>query len=125
MWAVASGDRRQTAPRVGVAAGILIARRVLDELHVDAVAVDPKQRRAGLGRRLVSTALSEFRSLEISRALLEVRADNTPARRLYERVGFVVEGVRPRYYGGDVDAVLMSWAAREHPDWRPNRERPQ
>ena len=43
--------------------------------------------------------------------MLEVRADNVPARRLYERHGFEEVSVRRRYYrqpdGPDVDAVVM------------------
>ena len=42
------------------------------------------------------------------RVLLEVRADNDAARRLYDRAGFEVISVRRRYYQpGDVDALVM------------------
>jgi ribosomal-protein-alanine N-acetyltransferase len=42
---------------------------------------------------------------------LEVRAGNQEAQALYRRHGFVVTGVRPKYYPareGREDAVLMS-----------------
>jgi ribosomal-protein-alanine N-acetyltransferase len=39
--------------------------------------------------------------------LLEVRADNVPARNLYERGGFDVISVRRRYYRGGIDALVM------------------
>jgi len=43
--------------------------------------------------------------------MLEVRADNVAARRLYERHGFEEVSVRRRYYrrpgARDVDAVVM------------------
>jgi ribosomal protein S18 acetylase RimI-like enzyme len=40
--------------------------------------------------------------------LLEVRADNPTAQRLYERHGFEAIAVRPRYYQpDDVDAIVM------------------
>jgi ribosomal-protein-alanine N-acetyltransferase len=45
------------------------------------------------------------------RVQLEVRASNQPARALYARAGFVVDGRRPRYYPDGEDAVLMSWRA--------------
>ncbi len=40
--------------------------------------------------------------------MLEVRADNAAALRLYERAGFVLLSTRRRYYQpGDVDALVM------------------
>jgi ribosomal-protein-alanine N-acetyltransferase len=40
--------------------------------------------------------------------MLEVRADNEPARKLYDSNGFEVLTVRRRYYQpGDVDALVM------------------
>jgi ribosomal-protein-alanine N-acetyltransferase len=39
---------------------------------------------------------------------LEVRADNEPARKLYERFGFTEISVRKRYYQpSGVDAIVM------------------
>jgi ribosomal-protein-alanine N-acetyltransferase len=41
-------------------------------------------------------------------ALLEVRADNAPARTLYERNDYQVLSTRPRYYQpGNIDALVM------------------
>ena len=49
---------------------------------------------------------SEFEGVEA--VLLEVRADNDAASRLYDRAGFEVISVRRRYYQpGDVDALVM------------------
>jgi ribosomal-protein-alanine N-acetyltransferase len=43
--------------------------------------------------------------------MLEVRADNEPARRLYAARGFELVNVRRRYYQpGDVDAQVMRLA---------------
>ena len=40
--------------------------------------------------------------------MLEVRADNDAARRLYERAGYELLSTRRRYYQpGDVDALVM------------------
>jgi ribosomal-protein-alanine N-acetyltransferase len=43
------------------------------------------------------------------RAFLEVRAGNTGAQAMYKKYGFVVDGVRPKYYkDNNEDAILMS-----------------
>ena len=54
-------------------------------------------------------------------ATLEVRPSNIPARRLYEKYGFKVVGVRPRYYSDDnEDALIMT---TESLDGRHMRDR--
>ena len=52
------------------------------------VAVVPAFRRQGLGGAIVFAALQAFRSLGVEKVSLDVTADNHPAIRLYERVGF-------------------------------------
>jgi ribosomal protein S18 acetylase RimI-like enzyme len=52
------------------------------------VGVLPAYRGRGLGRRLVSRALMGFRERGVSRAFLEVTAENVHAVRLYRSVGF-------------------------------------
>ena len=46
----------------------------------------------GVGRRLMAATLAHARSRGLTRVELEVRADNAPAIRLYESLGFVHEG---------------------------------
>ena len=41
--------------------------------------------------------------------ILEVRASNTGARRLYERLGFYVAGTRRNYYSKPTDDALVLW----------------
>ena len=43
------------------------------------------------------------------RATLEVRASNTPALQLYERMGFAVRGKRPGYYTNPSEDALILW----------------
>jgi RimJ/RimL family protein N-acetyltransferase len=58
--------------------------------------VHPDYRGRGIGPRLVASALSAARPLGLERVDLEVFASNVAAIRLYERLGFVHEGVRRR-----------------------------
>ena len=50
----------------------------------------------GLGSRLLEAALQRSRELPIEKLELQVYGSNIPARRLYEKFGFAVEGVRLR-----------------------------
>lgn len=52
------------------------------------VGVVPEHRGLGLGRALVLKSLAGFRERGITRVSLEVTADNRPALRLYEQLGF-------------------------------------
>ena len=82
---------------------------VLDEGYIGNVAVNPAHRRQGLGRALVQAMIDKARERELAFLTLEVRAGNTPARALYESMGFQTVGVRKNYYEKPTeDAILMT-----------------
>jgi [ribosomal protein S18]-alanine N-acetyltransferase len=83
--------------------------RVLDELHINNLAVIPERRRTGVASVLLRFALDEGARLGARRATLEVRRSNDPARYLYERFGFTVAGVRRGYYTRPVEDALVLW----------------
>ena len=68
--------------------------------------VDPAWRRAGIGGELVARGLALGLDRGFTACFLEVRTDNSPARRLYERLGFALAGERRRYYGDGTDAAI-------------------
>jgi ribosomal-protein-alanine N-acetyltransferase len=82
---------------------------VVDEIHINNVAVLPQYRGRGMGSAVLRHVLDEARRLGAARATLEVRASNEGARRLYERLGFHVGGVRPNYYSSPVEDALILW----------------
>jgi [ribosomal protein S18]-alanine N-acetyltransferase len=82
---------------------------VLDELHINTMAVDFPYRRRGLATRLLEFVMLEAARAGASRATLEVRESNTAARRLYETLGFEVTAVRPKYYTQPEDDALILW----------------
>jgi ribosomal protein S18 acetylase RimI-like enzyme len=72
--------------------------------------VRPDARRAGVGRRLVETII-EFAHQRVELIQLAVVSDNEPARRLYERLGFLVYGIERNALKQDGryhDEVLMA-----------------
>jgi [ribosomal protein S18]-alanine N-acetyltransferase len=85
--------------------GHIGVRHVSGELHVTTIAVKPEYRRRGHARALINAALAAYP--DASHVHLEVRPTNVPAIALYESLGFLETGRRPRYYG-DEDAVLMT-----------------
>jgi ribosomal-protein-alanine N-acetyltransferase len=93
----------------GQAVGFCSFWRVLDELHINNLAVLPDLRRAGIGSMLLAFVLQKGVELGAHRATLEVRRSNEAARLLYERFGFAVAGVRPGYYSKPVEDALVLW----------------
>lgn len=82
------------------------------QADVQTIAVDAAHRGRGIGALLLTRLLDEARARRVDDVLLEVRADNPGAQRLYERHGFAAIAVRPRYYQpDDVDAIVMRWEA--------------
>jgi ribosomal-protein-alanine N-acetyltransferase len=80
------------------------------EAHVLNICIDPTCRSQGLGRFLLGRLLDISRWNGADRVFLEVRPSNPLAKALYESVGFVEIGRRPRYYparDGREDAVVM------------------
>lgn len=83
--------------------------RVLDELHINNLAVRPDLRGNGVGSMLLAFVLKKGEELGARRATLEVRRSNEAAKVLYERFGFSVAGVRPAYYSKPVEDALVLW----------------
>jgi len=90
------------------------ASRLASNAHVLAIhglAVAPRYQRRGIGRRLLAAAITEARRRRARRLTLRVLASNTRARRLYESLGFEIEGVQREEFlleGRFVDDVLMA-----------------
>ena len=94
---------------LGQVVGFCSFWRVLDELHINNLAVTPASRGAGAGTALLQAVLRDGGRMGARRATLEVRRSNDAARRLYERLGFTVAGVRRAYYTSPVEDALVLW----------------
>jgi ribosomal-protein-alanine N-acetyltransferase len=92
---------------------------LVDEAHITTFATRGTWRRQGIGERLLLALLDLSMARGAHEATLEVRPSNEPARRLYEKYGFNVVGVRPRYYSDDnEDALIMTTPELDGPTMR-------
>jgi ribosomal-protein-alanine N-acetyltransferase len=72
------------------------------------MAVAPRHQGRGLGGQLLDEFVGRAVADHAAYLMLEVRADNSAARKLYDSRGFELLTVRRRYYQpGDVDAHVM------------------
>jgi ribosomal-protein-alanine N-acetyltransferase len=121
-WAELAGRPRrsyvigeQSGTVVGYA-GVDCAGEVAD---VMTIAVAPLAQGQGLGTVLLHWLIAEARAAGAEHLMLEVRADNLVAQRLYNAAGFETLSVRRKYYQpGDVDALVMRmhlWDMTEFP----------
>ena len=65
--------------------------------------------RRGIATALLEHVLADVIGAGALQATLEVRRSNIAALRLYERLGFVVAAVRPKYYSDPDEDALILW----------------
>ncbi len=87
---------------------ILVALQV-DVWHILNVTVHPLHRGRRIGDALVRSATTVGERRRHAGFTLEVRVSNDRAIRLYDRLGFVSHGVRPRYYSDNGEDALIMW----------------
>lgn len=108
--------RAWVAERAGRVIGFAVVREVaLDgalegalECELESIVVGAAEQGCGVGGALLGTIIDGLKSTGATVLMLEVRASNQAAVRLYERAGMVKVGTRPGYYSGPLeDAILM------------------
>jgi ribosomal-protein-alanine N-acetyltransferase len=68
------------------------------------IAVDKNYQGKGIGKELIQYVINNTKADKI---MLEVKDNNLPAIKLYEFMGFKQIHVRPNYYDGNIDAIIM------------------
>ncbi len=84
--------------------------QLYDEAHVTTIGVDAPFRGRGLGEALLLRLLDESVRRGANMLTLEVRISNEGAIRLYEKFGFSIHGVRPRYYSDNGEDAYLMWS---------------
>ncbi len=81
---------------------------LFDELQLMNLAVHTDYRRKRIGQELLHRVLRQGGEKGVRKVSLEVRDSNIQARGLYEKMGFKVMAVRPRYYRDpDENGLIM------------------
>ena len=98
-WLVATEGER--------VAGYIGSQTVMDETDMMNVAVHPDFRRQGIAEALVNGLVEHLKTVGSRCLTLEVRASNTPAIDLYEKLGFSEIGRRRNYYRNPREDALI------------------
>jgi ribosomal-protein-alanine acetyltransferase len=103
-----SGQIILVAELHGQVSGFMIARIMADEAEILNTAVDPAQRRKGIGTALLTAAISSTQAHNAKRIYLEVRESNAVAISFYRQHGFEKTAERREYYRSPTEnAVVM------------------
>ena len=87
--------------------GYVGSQTVMGESDMMNLAVDPEQRRMGIGASLVNALVAALHKQGSTCLTLEVRASNAQAISLYRSLGFVQVGKRPNYYRNPREDALI------------------
>jgi len=116
-WTDALWQKQLLSPRTRIwgpgdpILGYALFSTILDEAELLQIAIDPTEQGRGLAEALLRFSMEQLAEEGVTRLMLEVRASNQRAIRLYERLGFERDSVRKNYYPtatGREDALLMS-----------------
>ena len=116
-WSLASWQRELQNPIavwiVEVVEGDIVGYagiwNVAGEAQVMRVAVRKALRNQGLGLMLTQELIQKAWEAGAEAVTLEVRETNAAARKMYERCGFVSQGVRPHYYEDTHEGAVIMW----------------
>lgn len=82
---------------------------VAGEGNITNVAVAEDARRRGIGTGLLLHLLKEGDREGVTAYTLEVRVSNEAAIRMYQKLGFVSEGIRPGFYEKPTEDAMIMW----------------
>lgn len=84
-------------------------RNILGDGEITNVVIREDMRGNGYSSMLMERLLEVGGGLGATQFTLEVRISNTPAIGLYQKMGFVSEGVRPGFYDKPKEDALIMW----------------
>lgn len=98
---------KQMPGKVIASCGLL---SIVGEGDITNVVVHPDARRSGVAYYMLTELLSRGeKEFGIKEFTLEVRQSNINAIRLYEKLGFLQEGVRKNFYEAPIEDGIIMW----------------
>jgi ribosomal-protein-alanine N-acetyltransferase len=82
---------------------------VVNEGHINNIAVDEPYRRQGVASLLLDAFIDTAKKNEMIGLTLEVRMGNRAAMALYGKYGFKMEGIRKNYYTDTNEDAIIMW----------------
>lgn len=83
--------------------------KAVDDVHITNIVTAKNLRRQNIGSILLSDLIEMAKAENgITSITLEVNCNNLPAKKLYEKFGFEVVGLRKKYYNNIDDAIIMT-----------------
>jgi ribosomal-protein-alanine N-acetyltransferase len=111
-------DKASTPRRIALVAtkepvdgvvGFAVANLLPPQAELESIAVRKDAQRLGIGSLLLGRLAAELKAAAVTEFLLEVRASNAAGLAFYRSSGWIMAGIRPRYYADpEEDAILMS-----------------
>lgn len=93
----------------GKIAGMCGLTDICNEGNIDNVVVAKEFRGMGIATAMLEALIEKGRNDGIIAFTLEVRVSNLVAIHLYEKLGFVSEGIRPRFYERPIEDAMIMW----------------
>jgi ribosomal-protein-alanine N-acetyltransferase len=87
--------------------GYIAANLLYDHIDILSILVDNQYLRNGIASTLLTSILNYAKNVNISDILLEVRATNIIAQKLYEKFGFERISIRKKYYPDNLEDALI------------------
>ena len=100
----------ETDDRVVGCCGVI---NVCGEGNINNVVVQEAYRGQGIAYAMMQELLVRGREMGCTEFTLEVRVSNAPAIHVYQKLGFVSEGIRPRFYEKPVEDAMIMWIREE------------
>jgi ribosomal-protein-alanine N-acetyltransferase len=82
---------------------------IVDEAHITNIAVHPEFRGYGVGSMILEALIAICALEDVFAMTLEVRISNFVAQKLYEKYGFIQEGIRKGYYEDNHEDAIIMW----------------
>ncbi len=86
--------------------GFLLYSLIYDRIEIEQFEVITKERRKGIGDKLLKYLIEKYQDISIKNITLEVKEDNIVAINLYKKYGFKKVSTRENYYDG-INGILM------------------